>query len=80
MNETIVVESVPKYELSREAELGWSDILVFGAIIGVAFFYVYRKLWLNRGKCSDCGPDTEETSPCGGCGSGSGKIENIERK
>lgn len=30
------------------------DLLLVGMVILAAAFYLYRKLWLNRGACSGC--------------------------
>lgn len=33
---------------------GMWDLLLVGVIILVAVFYLYRKLWTNRGQCAAC--------------------------
>lgn len=33
----------------------WFDLALTGAVVVVALYYLYRKLWRQRGRCEGCG-------------------------
>ncbi len=40
--------------INAEAGAGWLDWAVVAAVVAVALWYLYRKLWANRGECGGC--------------------------
>ncbi|MBK1644140.1 hypothetical protein CKO25_05630 [Thiocapsa imhoffii] len=41
--------------VSAEHHFGWGDLTLTGAIVLIALYYLYHKLWKGRGRCADCG-------------------------
>jgi len=52
-------------EIATEPGAGWLDIGVTALVIAVAVYYLYRKLWRNQGRCSDCGSKGQGACPTG---------------
>ncbi|MGR5149750.1 FeoB-associated Cys-rich membrane protein [Photobacterium alginatilyticum] len=36
------------------ASSGWGDLAIVGLVIIVALFYLYIRLWKNKGRCDGC--------------------------
>jgi ABC-type nickel/cobalt efflux system permease component RcnA len=41
-------------DISAEPTTNWVDWVVVAAVVAVALWYLYRKLWARRGDCSGC--------------------------
>jgi len=52
-------------EIATEPGAGWLDLGVTALVIAVAVYYLYRKLWRNQGRCSDCGSKGQGACPTG---------------
>jgi hypothetical protein len=46
-------------DISADAATGWVDWAVVAAVLAVALWYLYRKLWAKRGGCAGCGKGSE---------------------
>jgi hypothetical protein len=42
-------------DISADAATNWADWAVVAAVLAVALWYLYRKLWAKRGGCGGCG-------------------------
>ncbi|MCB1754124.1 MAG: hypothetical protein KDJ38_01295 [Gammaproteobacteria bacterium] len=43
------------FTVSAERDFSWLDSGLVLAVIAVAFYYLYLKIWRKRGACSSCG-------------------------
>jgi hypothetical protein len=41
-------------DISADAATGWADWAVVAAVLAVALWYLFRKLWAQRGGCGGC--------------------------
>jgi hypothetical protein len=41
-------------DISVQGATGWVDWAVVAAVVAVALWYLYRKLWAKRGECGGC--------------------------
>jgi hypothetical protein len=55
MAAAVAVDPAPAIDISAEQPVGWVDLAVVAAVVGVALVYLYVKLWRRRGRCGGCG-------------------------
>ena len=64
--------AAPSTSLVDPGPVALWDLALVGVIILVALVYLYRKLWLKRGACSDC------TSKGSGSGCAACQIQDVQ--
>jgi hypothetical protein len=68
-----VIEAPPtEVAIDTEPGAGWLDLGVTAAVIVVAGYYLYRKLWRNQGRCAECGSKGQ-----GGCAAGKAPAQEV---
>jgi len=73
-SESDAVVAAPATEVAIETEpgAGWVDLGVTAAVIVVAGYYLYRKLWRNQGRCAECGSKGQ-----GACAAGKAPAQEV---
>lgn len=44
----------PEPWLTAEHHFGWGDVAILVGVLLIAAVYLYRALWLRRGRCDEC--------------------------